>query len=131
MLRSEDLRSLGGMGAYLEHSICMFIDGSHYKFFDGDNLKQLITAGSIAQTILGSDLGQVGNPTPVEGFRSVIRLCLYLGYSPAEIRQMIAGNPATLLGLRIESEIEERHRPAIVRAGGRSVASDRGNSFSA
>jgi len=103
----DDLRSLAGMGAYLEHSICMFIDGSHYKFFDGDNLKQLITAGTIEQTILGSDLGQVGNPTPVEGFRSVIRLCLDFGYTPAEIRQMIAGNPAALLGLRIESEIEE------------------------
>ena len=37
----------------------------------------------------------------------MIRLCLEIGYTPAEIRQMIAGNPANLLGLRIEFEIEE------------------------
>ena len=51
------------------------------------------------QTILGSDLGQEGNCWPVKGFRNVICLCLSLGYAEADIKAMIGGNPARLLGL--------------------------------
>jgi hypothetical protein len=95
----EDIKALAAFGAYLEHSVCMFIDGSKFKCFDPDELKKLIEAGTVDRTILGSDLGQAGNPTPVEGFRSVIRLCLQIGYSPADVRKMISTNPATLMGL--------------------------------
>lgn len=93
----KDITALVAMGAYVEHSVCMFVPGSIFKFYDGDFLKQLIAAGTVEKTILGSDLGQLGNPTPVEGFRSVIRHCLEIGCTPDEIRQMIAGNPARLL----------------------------------
>ena len=51
------------------------------------------------QTILGSDLGQEGKAWPARGFRSVISICLTLGYSEEEIRAMIGGNAARLLGL--------------------------------
>ena len=51
------------------------------------------------QTILGSDLGQINNPSPVEGFRSVIRICIELGYDDSQIRAMISGNAARLMGL--------------------------------
>jgi hypothetical protein len=95
----EDVRSLVSMGVYVEHSMCMFIEGSKFKFYDGDNLKKLIEMGTIERTILGSDLGQVGNPTPVEGFKAGIRLCLGLGYQPDEIRRMISGNAAQLFSL--------------------------------
>ena len=93
-----DITTLVKMGAYVEHSVCMFVP-SLFKFYDGDYLKQLIAAGTIERTILGSDLGQMGNPTPVEGFRSVIQLCLEIGCTPDQIRQMISTNPAKLLGL--------------------------------
>jgi hypothetical protein len=97
----EDMARLVGMGAYLEHSVCMFVEGSKFKFFDPPTLKALISAGTIERTILGSDLGQVGNPRPVEGFRSVIGMCLDMGYSHAEIRQMVSTNAARLFGLEI------------------------------
>ena len=80
------------MGAYLEHSMCMFIPGSIYQFYDRDTLKLLVTAGTVEKTILGSDLGQNKNPHPVDGFRSVVEMCLDIGYSDAEIRRMIGGN---------------------------------------
>ncbi len=98
----EDIKSLVGMGVYVEHSMCMFIE-SKFKFYEPDQLKALIAAGTVERTILGSDLGQLGNPTPVEGFRAVIALCLDIGYTPDQIRQMIARNPADLLGLKAEA----------------------------
>ncbi|MCD9030259.1 DUF6282 family protein [Luteimonas sp. Y-2-2-4F] len=98
----DDIRELASAGAYMEHSVCMFVEGSKFKFYEPGHLRALIEAAGVGRTILGSDLGQVGNPTPVEGFRAVIRLALGTGYSPAEVHAMIADNPAHLLGLDVE-----------------------------
>ncbi|HWD23434.1 MAG TPA: DUF6282 family protein [Burkholderiales bacterium] len=94
-----DIRELAEGGSFLEHSLCMFIDESRFKHWTGEELKQMITAGTIEQTILGSDLGQIRNPTPVTGFRAVIRLCIGLGYDDEEIRKLVGGNAARLLGI--------------------------------
>lgn len=94
----EDIAELARMGAYVEHSICMFIPEA-FTFYEPDALKALIEAAGVDKTILGSDLGQEGNCWPVKGFRNVICMCLDLGYSEAEIKAMIGGNPAKLLGL--------------------------------
>lgn len=93
-----DVKALAESGAYIEHSICMFVD-CKFRCFTPDDLKALIGAASVDRTILGSDLGQAGNPTPVEGFRLAVRLCLENGYSPDEIRKMTSTNGATLMGL--------------------------------
>jgi hypothetical protein len=95
----QDIRALSNMGAYLEHSVCMFVPGSKFKFYDPDHLKAVIEAGTVDSTILGSDLGQLGNPRPVAGFRNVIETCLDLGYAADEIRKMISLNASTLMGL--------------------------------
>lgn len=95
----EDMSALAAMGAYLEHSMCMFIEGSIYQFYDNDNLRALIEAGTIEKTILGSDLGQNRNPLPIDGFRSVVGMCLEIGYSEDDIRRMIGGNACALMGL--------------------------------
>ncbi len=97
----DEMRALTAMGVYLEHSICMFIPGSKFHFYAPDELDAMIKAGGVDKTILGSDLGQVGNPTPVEGFRNVIATCLDLGYTPDEIRRMVSLNAQHLLGLNL------------------------------
>jgi hypothetical protein len=94
-----DMRTLAAAGVYMEHSMCMFIPGSKFHFWDNAALGELIEAGGVDHTILGSDLGQSGNPRPVEGFRTVIGICLDLGYAPDAIRKMISTNAANLLGL--------------------------------
>jgi hypothetical protein len=94
-----DIRELAEGGSFLEHSLCMFIDESRFKHWTGEELKEMITAGTLEQTILGSDLGQIRNPTPVTGFRAVIRLCIGLGYDDEEIRKLVGGNAARLLGI--------------------------------
>lgn len=94
-----DIRSLAAMGAYLEHSVCMYVEGSRFKFYDPATLRSLVEAGTVERTILGSDLGQSGNPLPVDGFRAVIRLCLEIGFSEEAIRKMVGLNAASLMDL--------------------------------
>ena len=95
-----DIKELTTGGAFVEHSLCMFIDESRFKHWTGDELKEMITAGTVEQTILGSDLGQIKNPTPVTGFKAVIRLCISLGYTDAEIRKLTGDNAARLMGIK-------------------------------
>ena len=93
----DEMRELVTMGAYLEHSMCMFVPVSIFLF--SKKSYQEIKAGTVDRTILGSDLGQVGNPTPIEGFKNVIATCLDLNYSQTDIKKMISGNASDLLGL--------------------------------
>lgn len=97
----EDIRQLVAMGAYIEHSLCMFIPVARRKRdpFPPEDLDRLIRAGTVDRTILASDLGQRGADHPVAGFRNVIRICMGLGYSDEDIHKMISRNPLELLGL--------------------------------
>ena len=97
----DDIRRLVAMGAYIEHSLCMFIPVARRKRdpFPPENLDKLIQAGTVDRTILASDLGQRGADHPVAGFRNVIKICMGLGYSDDDIHKMISRNPIELLGL--------------------------------
>jgi hypothetical protein len=53
----------------------------------------------VETTVLATDFGQAGNPSPVDGLRTYIAGMLELGFSPAEIERMTRSNPAWLLGL--------------------------------
>ena len=94
-----DITWLVEIGAYVEHSMCMFNERSKYHFYSPGDLDDMIKAAGVERTILGSDLGQVDNPMPVDGFRVVIGLCLNLGYGPEDIRKMISTNACALMEL--------------------------------
>jgi hypothetical protein len=96
----SDITELARMGAMLEHSSCMWagVQNKSGKY-TADGLNSLIKAGGVEHTIIGSDLGQEGNPTPVEGLKYVIGMVLDLGYSESDIRKMIGGNAARLMGM--------------------------------
>jgi Family of unknown function (DUF6282) len=96
-----DIRSLVGLGAYMEHSICMFADGKSKKF-DAGELAHLIDVAGVDRTILSSDLGLLDNPRPVEGFRQIVRMLLDLQFSPTDIRTLISTNAAGLLDLDVQ-----------------------------
>jgi hypothetical protein len=96
-----DIRSLVGLGAYMEHSICMFADGKSKKF-DAGELAHLIDVAGVDRTILSSDLGLLDNPRPVEGFRQIVRMLLDLQFSPTDIRALISTNAAGLLDLDVQ-----------------------------
>jgi hypothetical protein len=95
----DDMRQLAKEGVYMEHSMCMWVPGSKFKFYDDEFLRAVIEAGTVDLTILGSDLGQAGNPSISAGFRSVIGQALGLGYSETDIRKMTSLNAARLMGL--------------------------------
>jgi hypothetical protein len=94
----EDIRSLVAVGAYIEHSICMFADGKSKKFGAGD-LAHLIEIAGVDRTILSSDLGLLDNPRPVQGFRQIVRMLLDLQFPAADIQRLIGRNAAGLLDL--------------------------------
>src|ERR687888_9339 len=48
---------------------------------------------------LGSDLGQAGNPFPVDSFRKICTRLLEAGLNESEVRMLVADNPARLLGV--------------------------------
>jgi hypothetical protein len=97
-----DVKGIAAMGAFVEHSLCMFIEGSKFKTQASEDLRKHIEAAGIDQTVLCSDLGQTGTIGPLEGFRKGIRLCMDLGYQDAEIRKMVSSNTARMLGIEAD-----------------------------
>lgn len=98
----NDVKGIAAMGAFVEHSLCMFLDGCKFKTRTAEDLRDQIKAAGVEQTILCSDLGQTGTFTPLDGFRRGIRLCIDLGYDDAQIRKMVSGNTARALGIEAD-----------------------------
>ncbi|MEO3471161.1 DUF6282 family protein [Roseomonas sp. CAU 1739] len=94
----DDIRALVAIGAHIEHSICMWVEGKSKKFTP-EELVHLIEVAGVDRTILSSDLGLMGSPRPVEGFRQVVRLLLDQQVPKADIRRLVSTNAAQLLGL--------------------------------
>ena len=110
----DDIRKLVSMGVYIEHSFCMFIEIRRDRAprFTPEELDALIKAAGVERTILASDLGQVGNDRPVDGFRSIIGTCIDLGYSDNQIQRMISLNGAELIGLDRAGRTSHAHTQA-------------------
>jgi hypothetical protein len=98
----NDVSGLAKMGAFVEHSLCMFVEGSKFKTCSAEDLRRHIDTAGVDQTILCSDLGQTGTITPLEGFRRGINLCIDLGYADEQIRKMVSSNAARMLGLEAD-----------------------------
>jgi hypothetical protein len=92
-----DIREMAEMGALIEQSACLYVD-SRFNVFSPQELKEHILAAGVEHSSIGSDLGQVDNPTPVEGMRQAIKLCLALGFTEDEVRLLVRDNPARLVG---------------------------------
>jgi hypothetical protein len=98
----NDVGGLAAMGAFVEHSLCMFLEGSKFKTCAEEDLRTQIDAAGVDQTILSSDLGQTGVFSPLEGFRRGIKLCMRLGYMDEDIRKMVSLNAARAIGLEAD-----------------------------
>jgi hypothetical protein len=95
----NDVRGIAAMGAMVEHSLCMFLEGSKFKIASAEDLQRHIEAAGVDNTILCSDLGQVGVFSPLEGFRRGVELCIELGYADDDVHKMVSTNAARVLGL--------------------------------
>nr|WP_325253828.1 DUF6282 family protein [Amylibacter sp.] len=95
----EDTKEIAALGAFVEHSLGFFIEGSKFRNRSNDDLREFIDCVGFERTILCSDLGQVGTLLPLDGLRRGVATCLSLGYSDAQIHTMVASNAATVIGL--------------------------------
>jgi hypothetical protein len=85
------------LGAVIEHSICIFDERSTFYQQQVDVLVAWLREMGPENTALGSDLGQVNNPLPVEAYRSILGELLAAGFSEEELRLTVRDNPARLL----------------------------------
>jgi Family of unknown function (DUF6282) len=95
----DDARRWVELGAYIEHSLCMYDEESSFHNWDLDTLVEWIEAVGPERSTLGSDLGQMNNPLPTDSFRKIVGRLLERGTPEDTIRRMVADNPAELLGV--------------------------------
>lgn len=93
-----DTAELAAMGVIIEQSACLYVD-SRFNTYSPEEFKEHIEAAGVANSAIGSDLGQTDNPSPVEGLKQAIALCLGLGFSESDVTTMVRDNPAKLIGL--------------------------------
>lgn len=84
-------------GVFIEHSLCHYVEGSTMRKFGLDTLYDYIEQVGVDQTILSSDLGQVGNPTPVEAFRWIVDELLADDVPAATVRRLVSGSASALI----------------------------------
>jgi hypothetical protein len=94
----EDARRWTELGAYIEHSLCMYDEESSFHNWDLDTLVEWVEAIGVERSTLGSDLGQMNNPLPTDSFRKIVGRLLERGMPADQVRSMVARNPAELLG---------------------------------
>lgn len=93
-------RGYADRGALVEHSISMYNDRSPRRdVWPIERLVNWIEVVGPERTSLGSDVGQLKNPTGVETFTRVVELLLGAGVREDHIKMMVSDNPARLIGL--------------------------------
>ena len=96
----EQVSRMAELGAVIEHCLCMYDEDS--SFFQGWSTEHLVDWIELVgpdRTQLGSDLGQVNQPLPVEALRKICGRLLAAGVREADVRKMVADNQVRLLGL--------------------------------
>ena len=95
----EEVEKMAGLGALVEHSLCMYDEASTFYHWEIEVLVDWIRTIGADRSSLGSDLGQENNPLPVESYRKICGRLLDAGLNEREVRPLVADNPARLLGL--------------------------------
>lgn len=95
----SDLEEMLGYGAFVEHELAMYHPDVAKPAWPIEQLVDWIEKIGPERTVIDSDLGQQGNPLPVDGYIYVVTQLLEHGISEESIRQMVCRNTAYLLGL--------------------------------
>ena len=93
-LNTEQLQALAGDRVFFEHC---YLNGRDRAGLE--RIAAQIRAVGSESTVLTTDLGQTGNPSPVKGMRAYIADLLGVGFTPTEVGRMTRECPAELLGL--------------------------------
>jgi hypothetical protein len=95
----EQVAKFAESGAIIEHECCMYDGDSEFHHWDVETLKGWIDLVGAERTSIGSDLGQVDNPSPIDSFKKMLGQLHDCGVSERDLRTMVRDNPARLLGL--------------------------------
>ena len=96
----EQVVRMAELGAVIEHCLCMYDeDSTFYQDWTTRDLLGWINLIGPEHTQLGSDLGQVDNPLPIDALRKIGGRLLDVGVAEVDLRRMMGGNQARLLGL--------------------------------
>ncbi|MBD0289732.1 MAG: hypothetical protein ICV74_00645 [Thermoleophilia bacterium] len=95
----EDARRWVALGAFIEHSLCMYDDASSFHHWDVETLVAWIEAVGPERSLLGSDLGQMDNPLPTDSFRKIAAALLDRGLGEDALRALVSRNAAELVGV--------------------------------
>ena len=93
----EDMKTLAGMGAYIEH--CVHVMMPVTCRLNPRELAETISAIGPENCIVSTDFGQDYHPMPAEGLRMGIATLLQAGMEEVEVGMLVKDNPARLLGL--------------------------------
>jgi hypothetical protein len=97
-MTTAQMQEAAKLGAFIE-----FVGGSPVAADAGaryDRLAAAIRAIGPEFVVLSTDLGQAGNPLPVDGFAGFLEAMRTRGFASPQIDRMAKDNPARLLGLR-------------------------------
>jgi hypothetical protein len=95
----DTVEELLGYGAFVEHELSMYHPAVEAPDWKIPQLVEWIERIGPERTVIDSDLGQQGNPLPVDGYLYVVQQLLDHGVAERDVRQMICRNTAFLLGL--------------------------------
>lgn len=94
-----DIAEMVGYGAFVEHELSMYHPDVPAPGWPIERLVEWINRIGPERTVIDSDLGQAGNPLPVDAYIFIVEQLLDHGISAEDVRQMICRNTAYLLGL--------------------------------
>ncbi len=94
-----EARRLAELGAYIEHEVSMYDETSAFHAFPLQTLEDWIELVGPRRTVLASDLGQANNPLPPQSLARIAGRLMENGLSRAHVVDLLASNPAALLGI--------------------------------
>ncbi len=96
-MTAEDMKTLAGMGAYIEHCVHVMMPVT-YRVPPEELVDTIRTIGA-EHCIVSSDFGQDFHPMPAEGLRMGIATLLKAGLDEVEMGMLVKDNPSRLLGM--------------------------------
>jgi hypothetical protein len=78
---------LAKLGCFFERT-WVFTTPAFSRMMHPDQIIRAIIEVGVESTILATDMGQVGNPSPVEGYRAYVAACLSAGISQSDVQRM-------------------------------------------
>lgn len=106
-MTTEQMKQAAAMGAKLELDALGTLMGpnahmgwmAHWKNVSVKDNAEAIKAVGAQHFIMGSDLGQTGNPSPIDGMKAMVAGLKANGLTDAQVRMVARDNAAAMLGL--------------------------------